>query len=189
MDHDSIWMCRFDVQVDVLKQLGTRLEAQLKEQEADIAALPREQAARQRSTYIKLSRDFQRVEVTFKNLVLEVRRKRAKLDDQKRQALSATTANTTNATEEERIGLELQLQQEVSQERRTMHMQICHPLTIYIHLTLFEKQRLNEEIMREREEEIRSINRGMHQVNEIYKVRFCTFFVCALRLGARREKN
>ena len=30
-------------------------------------------------------------------------------------------------------------------------------------------QRLNEEIMREREEEIRNINRGMHQVNEIYK--------------------
>ena len=30
-------------------------------------------------------------------------------------------------------------------------------------------QRLNEEIMREREEEIRHINRGMHQVNEIYK--------------------
>jgi syntaxin 7 len=30
-------------------------------------------------------------------------------------------------------------------------------------------QRLAEEIMREREEEIRNINRGMHQVNEIYK--------------------
>lgn len=30
-------------------------------------------------------------------------------------------------------------------------------------------QRLAEEIMREREEEIRKINRGMHQVNEIYK--------------------
>lgn len=28
---------------------------------------------------------------------------------------------------------------------------------------------MNEEIMREREEEIRGINRGMHQVNEIYK--------------------
>ena len=34
--------------------------------------------------------------------------------------------------------------------------------------------------MREREEEIRNINRGMHQVNEIYKVRTvrckCSFF-------------
>ena len=32
-----------------------------------------------------------------------------------------------------------------------------------------QTQRMNEEIMREREEEIRNINRGMHQVNEIYK--------------------
>ena len=30
-------------------------------------------------------------------------------------------------------------------------------------------KRVHEEIMREREEEIRNINRGMHQVNEIYK--------------------
>jgi syntaxin 7 len=28
---------------------------------------------------------------------------------------------------------------------------------------------MNADIMREREEEIRNINRGMHQVNEIYK--------------------
>ena len=34
---------------------------------------------------------------------------------------------------------------------------------------LFVIKRVHEEIMREREEEIRSINRGMHQVNEIYK--------------------
>jgi hypothetical protein len=32
-----------------------------------------------------------------------------------------------------------------------------------------QQDRLNEEIMREREEEIRKINHGMHQVNEIYK--------------------
>jgi hypothetical protein len=32
-----------------------------------------------------------------------------------------------------------------------------------------EQDRMNADIMREREEEIRNINRGMHQVNEIYK--------------------
>ena len=32
-----------------------------------------------------------------------------------------------------------------------------------------QKQRINEEIMREREEEIRNIHKGMHTVNEIYK--------------------
>jgi t-SNARE complex subunit (syntaxin) len=32
-----------------------------------------------------------------------------------------------------------------------------------------QEDRLHEEIMREREEEIKNINRGMHTVNEIYK--------------------
>lgn len=32
-----------------------------------------------------------------------------------------------------------------------------------------QQDRLQEEIMREREDEIRKINHGMHQVNEIYK--------------------
>jgi len=32
-----------------------------------------------------------------------------------------------------------------------------------------QEDRINEDIMREREEEIRNINKGMHQVNEIYK--------------------
>ena len=36
-------------------------------------------------------------------------------------------------------------------------------------MNVWPRQRLAEEIMREREEEIRNINRGMHQVNEIYK--------------------
>lgn len=33
-----------------------------------------------------------------------------------------------------------------------------------------QDDRVTEEIMREREEEVRKINQGMHQVNEIYKV-------------------
>ena len=33
----------------------------------------------------------------------------------------------------------------------------------------YDIQGLSEQIMREREEEIKNINRGMHQVNEIYK--------------------
>ena len=31
-------------------------------------------------------------------------------------------------------------------------------------------KKINEEIMREREEEIKNIHKGMHTVNEIYKV-------------------
>lgn len=32
-----------------------------------------------------------------------------------------------------------------------------------------QEDKINEEIMREREEEIKNIHKGMHQVNEIYK--------------------
>jgi hypothetical protein len=41
--------------------------------------------------------------------------------------------------------------------------------------SLIYSQRINEEIMREREEEIRNIHKGMHQVNEIYKV--CLIYI------------
>lgn len=57
-----------------------------------------------------------------------------------------------------------------------------HPSLLYLSTALFTKlyiyqsqskqqctQRINEEIMREREEEIRNIHKGMHTVNEIYK--------------------
>jgi len=33
-----------------------------------------------------------------------------------------------------------------------------------------QEDKINEEIMQEREEEIKNIHKGMHQVNEIYKV-------------------
>ena len=39
----------------------------------------------------------------------------------------------------------------------------------------FRPQKINEEIMREREEEIKNIHKGMHQVNEIYKVNYVYF--------------
>ena len=60
----------------------------------------------------------------------------------------------------------------------------------------FLSQLLNEELMRERETEIRNINRGMHQVNEIYKVRFdasqeynCLFVYPVLKamLGMKKD--
>lgn len=36
--------------------------------------------------------------------------------------------------------------------------------------------------MRERAEEIRNINQGMHQVNEIYKVRFGYIKICSHKI-------
>ena len=41
---------------------------------------------------------------------------------------------------------------------------------VIVHLFVHFFQKINEEIMREREEEIKNIHKGMHTVNEIYKV-------------------
>ena len=51
-----------------------------------------------------------------------------------------------------------------------MDLQLLTNSSLLIHIYQKKiKQRINEEIMREREEEIRNIHKGMHQVNEIYK--------------------
>lgn len=39
--------------------------------------------------------------------------------------------------------------------------------------------------MREREEEVRKINQGMHQVNEIYKVCHIDSYLCAFPFSIR----
>jgi hypothetical protein len=73
------------VQVDVLKQLGDKLERQLQVQESQLESLPRTEASKKRATHIKLAKDFRRVEATFKNVQLETRRKRARLQEEREQ--------------------------------------------------------------------------------------------------------
>lgn len=70
---------------------------------------------------------------------------------------------------------------ERSEEMTRRQMQIQEDVSYNVHSTVvingvynslfLSSKRINEEIMREREEEIRNIHKGMHQVNEIYKVR------------------
>jgi hypothetical protein len=72
--------------VDVLKQLGEKLNSRLKLQEEQLESLSRNEAAKKRATQVKLSRDFRRVEASFKNIQLEVRRKRAQLHQAQIQA-------------------------------------------------------------------------------------------------------
>lgn len=56
-------------------------------------------------------------------------------------------------------------------ELRKSFGMICFNVSPQNHIcSHFQPQKINEEIMREREEEIKNIHKGMHQVNEIYKV-------------------
>ena len=45
-----------------------------------------------------------------------------------------------------------------------------YSILLYQSSKMWWEQRIVEEIMREREDEVRKINKGMHQVNQIYKV-------------------
>lgn len=138
----SVTENQFNVQVDVIRQLGSKIEVQLKEKEQSMASMSRTDASRSRATHTKLTRDYRQVETTFKHLLLEAKRKRNILEDQLRQ----------EAEKEQRKEFE----QGIDHDTARLQMEL-------------KDDRINEEIMNEREDEIRNINKGMHQVNEIYK--------------------
>jgi syntaxin 7 len=108
---------------------------------------------------IKLQRDFERVQSRAQQLQDMAKTKIASLQQQQQSSKMATSTNAnnmpfflnhdTNGTGDENDAVLRQYQQQ--------------------QLLIQQEDRLQEEIMREREEEIRNINRGMHTVNEIYK--------------------
>ena len=132
------------MQIDVIRQLGTKIESQLQEQEQKMHSMSRTEAAKCRATHIKLTRDYRWVETKFKNSQLEAKQKRASMQTQR--------LRETEDLERRRF------EEGISADNKRLQMQL-------------QDDRVTEEIMREREEEVRKINQGMHQVNEIYKVR------------------
>lgn len=106
--------------------------------------MPRTEASKNRATHIKLTRDYHWVETKYKNLQLE-----AKQNVQRKE--------TQRIMEAEKNGRK-QWEEGMEEENRKLQMQL-------------KDDRVTEEIMRERDEEVKKINKGMHQVNEIYKVR------------------
>jgi len=73
---------------------------------------------------------------------------------------------------------QMQIQEDVSVAQREDEIFFHDLLSVLLILPpdYSMAQKINEEIMREREEEIKNIHKGMHQVNEIYKVRPMLFF-------------
>jgi len=133
------------LQTDVVSELGRKIEARLTASERTLAS-PRggggSTAAQARATHAKLTRDYRRVETVFKNVQMDVKRRKGLAEARRREALE----------EEERK----QFAGDTEEEAQRMQLQM-------------HEDRLAEEIVREREEEIRNINKGMHTVNEIYK--------------------
>jgi syntaxin 7 len=108
----------------------------------------------QKQTLFKLERDFERVQTA----VQVTKSKVAKQQKQYQQRGGGIgTGGTVNgdpySTDSGPSNVSANLLQQQHQQQQI----------------LLQQDRLQEEIMREREEEIRKINRGMHTVNEIYK--------------------
>lgn len=133
---------QYKLQIDVIAQLGSKILSQLDSQSQLLDKMTRTDAAKRRATQQKLTRDYRLVETTYKNLKLEYTKRRHDLDRKRREILE----------EQERRNFEDGL----GEDNARLQMQL-------------REDRVNEEIMREREEEVRNINKGMHQVNEIYK--------------------
>lgn len=153
---------QYRAQMDVLEQLQEKIMKLLQQQN-------------QTTAVTKLQRDFERVKQRV--IVIEDGVERI-LKSQKQQIANKNILDNTAApetAEDSYQRMQLQMQQDVSRERAVFMTFLfdvnCHFCS---HFLLFSPffcaiQRLAEEIMREREEEIRNINRGMHQVNEIYR--------------------
>ncbi len=123
---------RYNLQLDVLNQLSQRIEDQLRSHESRLASLPRNEASTLRTTHIKLNRDYRLLEQQFKNLCLDVKRKRsmaevvqresARVDDERREKWGQGDKT------EEGMRWQMQIQEDVSYERKCLKNAVhLHP--------------------------------------------------------------
>lgn len=157
----SVLQTQYNLQIDVIQQLGQRIETQLSTHEKRLTTLPRSEASSLRTTHIKLSRDYRLVEQQFKNVQLDVKRKRSLAEVKQRELVRMEEEEKERKRRENAglgggIGGVMGGEGKMTEEGMRWQMQI-------------QEDKINEEIMREREEEIKNIHKGMHQVNEIYK--------------------
>jgi len=132
---------QYKAQSDVLRQLESRLKDQIMGQRERIKN--QSQTSSHKQALMKLERDFEKVQSSVthtKSRVQKQMKQYQQLDTAKLQDERAASNSNNSA----RTALE---QQQI----------------------LIQKDQLQQEIMREREDEIRKINKGMHQVNQIYK--------------------
>ena len=138
--------------MDVLRQLEARVRDQLQTQKKQKQNINNHNEANKQQTLIKLERDFDRVQVIATNCKAKMARQQKQLQQRGQQANNAANNKNNNGSSTVTNSAAESLQQE--QQRFQLQLQ---------------QDQLHQEIMTEREQEIRNINKGMHQVNEIYK--------------------
>eukprot|EP00532_Pseudo-nitzschia_australis_P000439 CAMPEP_0168189418 /NCGR_PEP_ID=MMETSP0139_2-20121125/16338_1 /TAXON_ID=44445 /ORGANISM="Pseudo-nitzschia australis, Strain 10249 10 AB" /LENGTH=292 /DNA_ID=CAMNT_0008112257 /DNA_START=131 /DNA_END=1009 /DNA_ORIENTATION=+ len=138
---------QYKVQTDVLRQLEARLKEQIMGQRQRLET--KSQTSSQKQALAKLERDFERVQSAVVTLQAKVSKQR-----KQHQQRGGNNNNNGAASNNNGNGTTTHNAAKSALERQQL---------------LLQQDRLQEEIMREREEEIRKINKGMHQVNQIYK--------------------
>ncbi|VEU43958.1 unnamed protein product [Pseudo-nitzschia multistriata] len=136
---------QYKAQTDVLRQLESRLKEQILAQRQRLSS--QSQTSSQKQALAKLERDFERVQSSVVALRARVT-KQQKQYQQRGYNGGGAGSNAAPGSEYSNNAAKTALEQQQ---------------------LLVQQDRLQEEIMREREEEIRKINKGMHQVNQIYK--------------------
>jgi len=129
-------------QLDVVYQLEQRVQRLIQLQ---IQEQIQNSSGTNNPQLVKLSKDFDRVQA-------QVTRLRKQIDSMQQSFINNNAVHDEN----EIAGKAAQESNTYQSDQERIQIQL-------------QEDRLAEEIMREREQEIRNINKGMHQVNEIYK--------------------
>ena len=85
----SVLQTQYTLQIDVINQLGSRIETQLSAADKRLGTLSRSEAAQCRTTHVKLNRDYRMVEQKFKNVQLDVRQRKSLAEAKVREARMA----------------------------------------------------------------------------------------------------
>lgn len=134
---------QYQAQNHVLEQLEEKIRSLLRQQ------------PKQNTAVIKLKRDFERVQMRASQMQ-ELATKKISCIQNIQKSTAAAQSSSFNPFGNSSSSGNNNDANILAEQQRLQQLQL-------------QEDRLHEEIMREREEEIRSINHGMHTVNEIYK--------------------
>lgn len=147
--HWNETIAQYEAQTHVLQQLEEKLKVSLQPSQPSSASNP--------TAMIKLQRDFERVQIRVQQLQDMATTKISSVQQQQQSSNLTNSHNTPFFLNSHNSHLSGEEDDAVLRQYQQQQ------------LLIQQEDRLQEEIMREREEEIRNINRGMHTVNEIYK--------------------
>lgn len=117
----------------MIHQLGQRIENQLRSHESRLSALSRPEAASLRTTGVKLARDYRMVEQQFRQVQLDVKRKRSLAEVRQREAEEEeregrrTQGGAEDTMTEEGMRWQMQIQEDVSGRKLNWLEGTCPP--------------------------------------------------------------